>query len=404
MNVDILIVGGGLVGATLAAALGRSGMRIGLVEARETPSLPESGFDLRVSAVTLASRRVLESIGVWNSLPVERIQAFRCMVVWDQPGRGEVHFDSADIGEPALGYIVENLLLQQALDLRLDALEGVEIFRPASVESIDFEISRVVADVAGTRVSAKLVVGADGTSSRVRELAGIDARKSAYGQRALVATVATEKSHEETAWQRFLPAGPLAFLPLPRGQSSIVWSTTPSHARELEYQSDRDFGQSLAAAYEGRLGEVTAAGARGTFELVSLHAGSYVRHRIVLVGDAAHTVHPLAGQGVNLGILDAAALTEVLTASRDQGRDPGRLHTLRKYERWRKGHNVLMRETLGGFNWLFGAGFVPLRQARNAGLQITDRIPPLKRWFMAQASGLSGDLPPLARRESSLNR
>lgn len=404
MNVDVLIVGGGLVGATLAAALGRSGMRIGIAEARITPPLPDSGFDLRVSAVTLASRRVLQSIGVWNGLPAERIQAFRRMVVWDQPGTGEVRFDSADIGEPALGYIVENVLLQQALDLRLDALEAVEIFRPASLESIDVEASRVVADVGGVRVSAKLVIGADGTGSRVRELAGIEARKAAYGQRALVATVATEKSHEETAWQRFLPAGPLAFLPLPRGQSSIVWSTTPTHARELQHQSDGDFGRSLAAAYEGRLGGVTATGARGTFELVSLHARSYVRERIVLVGDAAHTVHPLAGQGVNLGILDAAALTEVLTVSREQGRDPGRLHTLRKYERWRKGHNMLMRETLGGFNWLFGAGFAPLRRARNAGLRITDQMPPLKRWFMAQASGISGDLPPLARHESSLHR
>lgn len=399
MNVDVLIVGGGMVGSTLAAALGRSGMRVGLAEARETPPLPETGFDLRVSAITLASQRVLQAIGVWRGLPSERIQAFRRMVVWDQPGRGEVHFDSADLGEPALGYIVENLLLQQALDLRLAGLEAVEIFRPATVDSVDVESGRVVADVGGTRVTAGLVVGADGTHSRVRDLAGIEARKSAYGQRAVVATVTTEKSHEETAWQRFLPTGPLAFLPLPRGQSSIVWSTTPTRARELEYQNDEDFGRSLAAAYQGRLGAVNGAGPRGTFELVSLHAKNYVRDRIVLVGDAAHTVHPLAGQGVNLGILDAAALTEVLTASRDQGRDPGRLHTLRKYERWRKGHNVLMRETLGGFNWLFGASFVPLRQARNAGLRITDQLPPLKRWFMAQASGITGDLPPLARRE-----
>lgn len=397
MNVDVLIVGGGLVGSTLAVALGVAGVRVAIVEARETPPLPEHGFDLRVSAVTLASRRVFESIGVWNGLPAERLQAFERMVVWDQPGVGEVRFDSADIGEPALGFIVENLLLQQALDLRLQTLASVTVLRPATLESLAIEAARVAADVDGNRVTAKLIIGADGTHSRVRELAGIEAKKSAYGQRALVATVATEKDHEATAWQRFLPAGPLAFLPLPRGQSSIVWSTTPTHAREMEHMNDADFGRSLSTAYDSRLGEVSAIGARGTFELVALHARNYVGQRVALVGDAAHTVHPLAGQGVNLGILDAAALTEVLTTAREQDRDPGRLHTLRKYERWRKGHNVLMRETLGGFNWLFGTGFMPLRQARNAGLRVTDQIVPLKRWFMSQASGISGDLPKLAR-------
>lgn len=397
MNFDVLVVGGGLVGATLAAALGKTGMRVGLVEARNTAPLPDQGFDLRVSAVTLASRRVFDSIGVWSGLPGERVQAFREMVVWDQPGAGEVHFDSADICQPALGYIVENLLLQHALDLRMGALEDVEVFRPETLESLSIEAERVVAELGDTRVTAKLVIGADGTRSRVRELAGIEARVSAYGQRALVATVSTEKGHRETAWQRFLPSGPLAFLPLPRGQCSIVWSTTPTHAKELEYLGDQDFGRALEAAYHGRLGRIEAVGRRGTFELVSMHAREYVRERIALVGDAAHTVHPLAGQGVNLGILDAAALAEVLSQSREQGRDPGKMFTLRKYERWRKGHNVLMRQTLGGFNWLFGSSLTPLRQARNAGLRVTDQIAPLKRWFMAQASGVSGDLPALAR-------
>lgn len=397
MNIDVLVVGGGLVGTTLAAALGRAGFTVALVEARETPPLPEHGFDLRVSAVTLASRRVFASLGVWEGLPAERVQAFRRMVVWDQPERGEVTFDSAEVGEPALGYIVENLLLQQALDLRLRGLESVDVYCPENLESLSVGESRVTAQVGGDRLSARLVVGADGTRSRVRELAGIDAHKSAYGQRAVVATVTSAKSHQETAWQRFLPDGPLAFLPLPRNQSSIVWTTTPTHARALETMSDRDFGRALEAAYEGRLGTVDPAGPRGAFELSSLHAKHYVAERIALVGDAAHTVHPLAGQGVNLGILDAAALSEVLCAAQAHDRDPGRLHTLRKYERWRKGHNLLMREILGGFNWLFGAGFAPLRQARNAGLRVTDQLPPLKRWFMAQASGIAGDLPPLAR-------
>jgi 2-octaprenylphenol hydroxylase len=381
---DVLIVGGGMVGATLAATLGRVGLRVAVVEAKETPQLPEHDLDVRVSAITRASQHVFESIGVWDALPSDRLQAFREMVVWDDPGAGEVHFDSAEIAEPALGHIVENVLIQHALNMRLEALDTVEVFRPARLDSLTVEASRAVAEVDGVRISAALVVGADGTRSRIRDLAGIEAS-------------VTAKHHQETAWQRFLPSGPLAFLPLPKGKVSVVWSTSPTHARALQRMTPEGFAGALEAAFDGRLGEITSVGERATFELTSLHAREYVRERVALVGDAAHTVHPLAGQGVNLGILDAAALTEVLAAARDGDRDIGRLLTLRKYERWRRGHNAFMRQTLSGFNWLFGNSFAPLRGARNLGLGLTDRITPLKRLFMAHASGLSGDLPALTR-------
>ncbi|HSS66613.1 MAG TPA: UbiH/UbiF/VisC/COQ6 family ubiquinone biosynthesis hydroxylase [Gammaproteobacteria bacterium] len=397
MNFDLVIVGGGLVGATLAADLGRRGFHLGLVEARPSPPLPETGFGLRVSAVTRATQSVLESVRVWELLPAERIQPFRKMVVWDVPEAGEVHFDSAEIAEPALGHIVENWAMQRALEARLDQLDGVEMIRPAELEMLLLEATQAVVIVDGSKLHAPLVVGADGSRSRVRELAGIEAREAAYGQRAVVATVTVSRGHGETAWQRFLPNGPLAFLPLPGKHASIVWSTTPTHAEALKNMSEARFVGALENAYEGRLGEVELVGPRGAFDLSSISARDYVGHRVALVGDAAHTVHPLAGQGVNLGILDAAALAEVLDAARGAGRDIGRTHTLRKYQRWRKGHNAVMRTALSGFNWLFGSSFGPLREARNTGLRMTNQIPPLKRLFMRYASGLSGDLPAAAR-------
>ncbi len=396
MTYDLVIVGGGIVGATLAADLGQRGFQLGLVEAQPTPLLPETGYGLRVSAVTRATQHVLESVGVWGLLPVKRLQPFRQMVVWDVPEAGEVHFDSADIAEPALGHIVENALIQRALKTRLGQLDGVKIFQPAKLETLLVETQRAAVIVDGSKLYAPLVVGADGGRSRVRELAGIEVQTAAYGQRAVVATVTVSRGHGETAWQRFLPSGPLAFLPLPGKHASIVWSTTPAHADALEHMSEARFVGALEDAYEGRLGKVKLVGPRAAFDLTSISAREYVSHRVALVGDAAHTVHPLAGQGVNLGILDAAALAEVLGAARGSGRDIGRTHTLRKYQRWRKGHNTLMRTALSGLNWLFGSSFGPFRDARNMGLRVTNEIMPLKRWFMQYASGLSGDLPAAA--------
>lgn len=403
MRFDVVIVGGGLVGATLAADLGQREFHVALVEARTTPALPDRGYGLRVSAVTRATQRVLESVGAWGLLPAERLQPFREMVVWEVPELGEVHFDSAEIAEPALGHIVENTAMQRALDARLERLDSVEVLRPARLERLILEPARALVTAAGDELSARLVVGADGARSRVRELAGIEVHKAAYGQRAVVATVTVSLGHSETAWQRFLPNGPLAFLPLPGNYASIVWSTTPAHADALEHMSEASFVRELEEAYEGRLGEVKLAGPRAGFDLGTFNARDYVSHRVALVGDAAHTVHPLAGQGVNLGILDAAALAQVLDAARGAGRDIGRARALRKYQRWRKGHNALMRTALSGLNWLFGSSFKPVKDARNSGLRVTDQITPLKRWFMQYASGLSGDLPAAAMRRDDVD-
>ena len=396
MRYDTIVVGGGLVGATLALALGKAGLRVAIVERSDMPAAPPGPTrDLRVSAFTVASERILRALGVWPALPAERIGPMREMHVWERAG--EVHFDSAGIGEPVLGHVIENGLVQWAVEQRIDALPNVEWHRGAELAGLALDGGEAVATLGDRHLRAPLLVGADGADSRVRALAGIEVAAGDYRQEAVVAEVRTALPHRETAWQRFLPGGPLAFLPLANGASSIVWSTTLEHAAQLRALDDDAFGFEVADAFEWKLGAVSAAGARAAFGLHHLHARAYVRDRVALAGDAAHVVHPLAGQGVNLGLLDAAALAEVVVRSHALGRDVGARSTLRRYERWRRGHNALMQAVLGGFRHLFSSRYAPVRRLRETGLTLTDRLPPLKAGFMRFASGLEGDLPALAR-------
>ena len=398
MKFDVVVVGGGLVGATLACRLGQSGIRVALCEATVPAALPEDGtFDLRVSALTRASRQLLEAIGAWQRIPAARCTVFREMRVWDATGDGNIHFDAADIGADALGYVVENRVIQSALEQTLLACPNVEQFRPATMLALQRQHGQVTVLLRDTRLRARLVVGADGANSLVRQLAGIEISGGDYQQSAVVATVVTGAGHGGTAWQRFFPTGPLALLPLPGSRVSIVWTTTPGQAQQLLGCAAPEFCARLHQASDDRLGAILSVEGRASFALGHSRARAYVAERIALVGDAAHRIHPLAGQGVNLGLLDVAALTEVIEKSWLKQRDIGLEYNLRPYERWRKGHNWLMQGGMSGFKQLFGSRLAPVRAARNFGLSATDRAPALKRLFMRFASGDLGDNPVLAR-------
>lgn len=406
-DVDVIVAGGGMVGACLAAicaqAGGQQALRVAVIEPRPPATFdPSSEVALRVSAVSRASQRILQAAGAWVLVSRERIGPYREMRVWDAgedlSAGGGIHFDSADIGESELGHIVENNLMQWALWECLAAQKNVELISNVALESLEFSADAVSAELDNGRVlKARLIVGADGAQSRVRELAGIETRGWGYDQKAVVAHVKTELAHGETAWQRFLPTGPLAFLPLADGRSSIVWSTTPAQADELLALDAEAFNSEVSRASDRVLGAVVDSGQRAAFPLRLQHATRYTRPRCALIGDAAHAVHPLAGQGVNLGYLDAAALTEVVTVARAAGHDPGDHPVLRRYERWRKGENLFSMATMDSLKRLFGNGSVTVGYGRRAGLRLVNQTTALKNLFMRRAMGLSGDLPKLAR-------
>jgi len=396
---DIIIVGAGMVGATLACALGQQGFQVALVEAVKPDfNWPEESVDQRVSAITSASQKIFESIGVWQTMQAQRVSPYQEMRVWDATGSGAIHFDSAELGVSRLGHIVENRVTVFALHQQLDALKDVSLLMPNSITELNIDTNKAHVTLdSGEILNANLVVAADGSRSKLRELAGIETTGWSYHQHGVVAHITTSKSHQSTAWQRFMPDGPLAFLPLSDGSSSIVWSTTPEHADALLAMNETDFLDALQQSFGDSLGRMLSCGPRAAFPLHMQHAKAYTLPRLALLGDAAHTVHPLAGQGVNLGLADAASLAEVLVSARQAHQDFGAHKTLRRYERWRKGENLAMIATMDGFKRLFGSTQPAIKWIRNLGLGLTNSTTPVKNLIMRQAMGMEGDLSRLAR-------
>ena len=404
-DADIAVVGAGMVGAATAALLARQapGAAIIVLDAEAPPRWrAEDQPGLRVSALSEASRRVLDACGAWDEIAAGRISPYSKMRVWDGAvpagGPGAIRFDAAEVAAPVLGHIVENELVRLALRNALLRRENVRLLDGARLETLGLDGETAELGIEdGRRFQARLVVGADGARSPSRAMAGLEVRGHDYEQRGVVCNLRCQMPHEETAWQRFLPQGPIALLPLADGRVSIVWSTSSEHAESLLAMDDESFRIAVAEAADGCLGEVLEAGPRAAFPLRMRHAPVYTRARYALVGDAAHSVHPLAGQGVNLGFLDAAALAEIVAAGLAGGRDPGDPALLRRYERWRKPENILAMRAFDGINRLFSNEDPGLGALRRAGLTLVDRLAPLKGVFIRRAMGLEGDLPATAR-------
>jgi 2-octaprenylphenol hydroxylase len=402
----VLIIGGGPVGLMVAALLadGTDGecCDVRLIDPRPAAAWDPTDVDLRVYALSRASQNILSAAGAWDSILARRAGPYRRMVVWEgalEAPIGHITFDSADIGEPDLGHIVEDRLIRACLGDRLAAQARVELCFGTGLASLraDAEQAEATTDD-GQTLTADVVVAADGSASTVRSLLAFSTTSRDYDQAAVVAHVASTAPHAQTAWQRFLRTGPVALLPLADGRSSVVWSTGAAQAEGLLAATDAEFLAALEQATGSVLGAFRSVGPRASFPLRVLHARSYSHPRVALIGDAAHTVHPLAGQGMNLGMLDAAVLAEVVRSAIGRGEDPGDLRVLKRYERRQKGRNLRALLLMDALHRGFTRAGPLLAPLRVAGLSAVDRLPLAKRMLMREALGLSGDLPETARR------
>lgn len=410
---DVLIIGGAMVGSTLACALAQGEfskhLKIAVVEGKAFDKnwIDSQSFDPRVSALTTASRKIFENLGVWQYIEKYRNSPFVGMSVWDAEGTGHIEFNANNMAEKQLGHIVENRVVLAGILEQLETLGTVDWLCPQKLTNLERlqnstgnQWAVYLSD--GTRLETKLLIGADGALSLVRDLAGFDVKEKPYQHHSIVTTVRTEKSHGAIARQRFIATGPLALLPLQAENGdehccSIVWSAEPDTAKAIVAMDDAAFCHALGKASEHCLGEILSAEKRFAFPLLERHAAQYVQPGVALIGDAAHTIHPLAGQGVNLGFLDAAVLAEEINRALGKQVDIGNLMVLKRFQRRRKGENTLMMTTMAGFKALFEANALPVRWARNTGMTWMNQLPPLKDKIMARAMGLEGDLPKLAK-------
>ncbi len=413
---DVAIVGGGMVGMTLAAALGSAGLSVAIVDAEVPAAMTAAAFDGRSSAIAFGSQQVLAGIGAWAAMAAEA-QPILDIRVSDGTATGGVsrlflHYDHRDLGAgsgvgkdaPPLGFIVENRVIRRALLRRLAELPNVTHAAPARVVGVERRADAAVLHLDdGRSVSSRLVVAADGRNSPVRAAAGIRTTEWAYAQTGIVCTVAHEKPHGGVAHEHFLPAGPFAMLPMVDDvgvhRSSIVWTERRDLAPAMMALDDAAFAAEIERRFGPSLGRLRPIGGRFAYPLTLVHAERYVDHRLALLGDAAHAIHPIAGQGLNLGLRDVAALAETIVDAQRLGLDIGDGLALERYQRWRRFDNLVLMAVTDGMNRLFSNDIAPVRLARDLGMAAVNRLPPLKRLFMRHAMGMVGDLPRLARGE-----
>ena len=409
---DLVVVGGGLVGLTMALATAQAGFSVAVIDIAKPAEQLADTHDGRASAIATASFRMMRALGVADALvegenshagPINKI-----LVSDGQAGQApsplNLFFDAAQIGETnagePLGYMVENRRMRHALHQCVKAQDNISLMAPARVGQIETEPGQTHITLEdGRRLRAHLLIGADGRNSLVRRQAGIDVTRWPCHQKAIVTTVGHERPHHGVAHELFLPSGPFAILPLTGNRASIVWTETPRAADAAMALDEKMFAAELARRFGDFLGRVKPVAPRWCYPLSFQHAKSYTADRLVLIGDAAHAIHPIAGQGFNMGLRDVAALADILVQARATGRDIGDALSLSEFERWRKFDNTVLTHACDVFNRLFSNQIGPLKHARRLGLGLVDRIAPARAFFMREASGQLGDLPPLLRGE-----
>jgi len=393
MDADVIIVGGGMVGLALACALKDSGLHIVVIERMEAQVRYSLGRDCRVSAIVQGNKHNLAGIGIWQYLQ-DDAEPIRAMRVWDDQEAGGIRFDAAEINEQAMGYLIENAVMQAAMQRAMLDSDDVEYLYPAEITGLEWFAERVQVSLSDGRVlNTPLLAGADGARSWVREQAGIGCYQRDYGQQGIVATVRPERGHHGTACQRFLPTGPLAVLPMTNGLCSIVWSAENEEAARLTAMSDDDFLIAINATFGPVLGRIVEVGERAAFPLVGRLARHFVRQRVALLGDAAHCIHPLAGLGVNLGLRDAMVLAQEIVDAKRFGEDWGEMSVLNRYMKQRLPDVLSVMASMESFHQLFTHDFPGLKELRGLGMRVVGNSGLIKKLLMRNATGLSLPVP-----------